>query len=656
MKRVPLALALLCGGASVRADVVLPSLFSDHAVLQAANKVPVWGKADPKESVTVTLGNARASTAAGADGKWRVDLDLSTAGAGPFELVVQGRNRLVAEDVLVGQVWVCSGQSNMEWPLRGSGGAKEEIARSADAQLREFKMKKAASATPLDAVEGKWVVATPETTPDFTAVGYYFAKNLRSELHAPVGLINSSWGGTPVEAWTRFEGFAPDADLAAGAKQAQAAAAHYKGFLADYRDWMARQNREDRAAAAPETFNAFAPDATGWKPVTLPGSPADAGAGDAGAVWICRKITLPAGAVGSGLQVFFGDVKDAVKIYWNGVPVGQGGIESTMHRYGVHAKHVTSAEGVLSARIFNPSGSPTIAPGDARFRIDYKGGSMQLAGEWMAKTEYAFPSLAAGAVACPAKPPLPLADQHVASYLYNGMIQPLIPSAIAGVIWYQGEQNWDRGWQYRTAFRLMITDWRRQWSQGDFPFYFCQLPNYGAPASKPGNSNWAEVRESQAAALTLPATGMAVLIDVGEAGNIHPADKRSVGDRLALIALAETYGKDVARSGPVYASQKTEGARVRIEFMNTDGGLATKPVSSPVRGFMICGADQKWQWAEAKIEGAGVVVWSADVPAPVAVRYAWADNPVCNLYNGAGLPAAPFRTDDFPLSSVNRKY
>lgn len=658
--KYPLFLVCLFA-ASLRADVTLPAIFSDHAVLQRSNNVPVWGKAAPGEVVSVSLDGTTAKTTADADGKWKAVIDLSAKSPGPHELTVQGNNLLSVRDVLVGEVWLCSGQSNMEWPLRGSGGASEEIAKSANPQLRLFKVKTIASATPLDDVAGKWVVATPATTPDFTAAGYYFGQSLQRALGAPVGLINSSWGGTPVEAWTSAGGFSIDATLMSGAEKARRDVVDYNAFLAAYYDWMSRQKRTDRAPDL--SFNTQAESASGWSPVTLPGSLASAGPADGGAVWISKKVTLPAAAVGSGLQVFFGDVSDAVRIYWNGIPVGEGGIEVTEHRYSLHARHVTATEGMLTARIFNPAGGPGIVPGNTRFRVDYKGGAIQLAGEWQARAEYAFPPLAAGAPACPKKPSPPRAANQIAGYLFDGMIRPLIPSAIAGVIWYQGEQNWDRGWQYRTAFPLMIADWRRQWGRGDIPFYFCQLANYQAESAKPGDSLWAEVRDSQTAALALPQTGMAVLIDVGEANNIHPADKRSVGERLSRLALANTYGKTMVTAGPMFVSGKVEGASMRITFGGTGGGLVARPIkpSSPrpeseVQGFMICGADRKWVWARARIDDATVVVSSPDVPAPVAVRYAWADNPVCNLYNGAGLPAAPFRTDDFPLISFKKTY
>ena len=650
---------LVASAALLRADVSASPLFSAHAVLQAAEQVPVWGKADPKEAVTVTLGKATATCVAGADGKWRANLDLRAVGAGPFELVIEGRNRIVATDVLVGQVWLSSGQSNMEWPLRGSGGAAAEIAKSENPRLRLFKVERITSPVPLDEVRGRWLVAGPETTPDFSAISYYFGQKIQRELNVPVGLINAAWGGTPIEAWSRLGAYDSNPDLKLGAEKAQADAAVYRGFLADYGAWMKQQGRQDHQ----EPFTACTPGAPGWKPVNLPGALTDAGLSDAGAVWICRKITLPAGAVGSGLQVWFGDVKDAVKIYWNGVPVGEGGIESTVHRYALHGKHVTSTEGVLSARLCNPAGVPGIAPGKDRFRLDYKGGSILLAGEWQAKVEYAFPPLPAGAAACPVKAPLPRPDHDVAAYLYNGMIHPLIPTAIAGVIYNHGTSNAERAWQYQHAFSLMIIDWRKQWGRGDFPFYFCQLYNFQPQPAQPSESSWAEIREGQAAALALPNTGMAVLIDVGEAGNIHPADKRSPGERLARLALAKTYGKDMVASGPMYAASKIEGGKVSVTFSGADDGLIAKPVEhtvvrpeSEVQGFAICGADRKWVWAQAKIERETVVVWGPAVPAPVAVRYAWADNPVCNLFNGAGLPAAPFRTDDFSLKSMSAKY
>lgn len=302
-----------------------------------------------------------------------------------------------------------------------------------------------------------------------------------------------------------------------------------------------------------------------------------------------------------------------------------------------------------------------------------------LKGEWLAKVETALPPLESVALsALPSRPAaVPYDPQNVAGYLFNGMISPVIPYGLRGVIWYQGEGNWNRGYQYRTEFPALIKDWRAKWGRGDFPFYYCQVANLSAHPAKPGNSEQAELREAQSMALALPNTGQAILIDIGEENNIHPANKVEVGDRLARIALARDYGKNVVYSGPVYAGMSVEGGKIRVKFTHTDGGLVAKPMpavyqplstdpktvpvvrnspGSELEGFAVCGEDRKWQWADAKIDGDTVVAGSAQVPKPVAVRYAWASNPVCNLYNGAGLPTSPFRTDDFPLSSRNNKY
>jgi len=343
-------------------------------------------------------------------------------------------------------------------------------------------------------------------------------------------------------------------------------------------------------------------------------------------------------------------------------------------RYGVRSNFVTEGDNILAVRIFNPSGEAGILPGKERFQ----GNHFMLQGEWLAKAEYELPPPdEAARAAMPERPSYPIEPQNVAAYLYNGMIHPIIPYGIRGFIWYQGEGNWDRGFQYRTAFPLMIRDWREKWGRGDLPFYFCQIANYTAHSPKPGDSPFAEVREAQTMALSEPNTGQAILIDIGEEGNIHPADKRSVGDRLSRIALANTYGRKQEFSGPVYESMSVEGGKIRLRFSHTEGGLvarklpdsyqplSTDPKTVPLvrnspagelEGFAICGEDKKWKWATANLDGDSVIVWSDEVPQPVAVRYAWAQNPFCNLYNGAGLPAGPFRTDDFPLPSKNKKY
>lgn len=509
---------------SGRGDVRLPAVISDNMVLQANRALPVWGTAAPGEVVKVALSpvvpagwfsrallrrhTVAGSATAGADGHWILRLTPVRASGTPAVLTVQGSTMkvpLTVTNVAVGEVWLCSGQSNMEFPVARVMGAEKDIASSADPGLRHFTVTKGTSVTPLSACAGKWEIASTKTVPGFTAVGYSYGRELRKALQVPVGLIHSSWGGTPAEAWTSREGLASDPEL-----------------------------KE-----------------------------------------MCER---------------------------------------------------------------------------------------QLAG--LAKAEK---------VTDPKSKPRP---QNTATCLYNAMINPLVPYSLAGAIWYQGESNAGRATQYRRLFPTMISDWRRIWGQGDFPFYFCQLANFMAKTNAPAPSFWAELREAQSLTLRLPATGQAVLIDIGEAADIHPRNKQEVGRRLALVALANAYKRPVAFSGPVFKSLALRGNQAVLAFDHVEGGLVaaevpvtfqpkslapeTEPLvrnspASQLEGFAVCGTDKQWVWADAVIEGDHVVVSSPKVATPLAVRYAWANNPTCNLYNQAGLPAVPFRTDDFPAVTATAK-
>ena len=364
-------------------------------------------------------------------------------------------------------------------------------------------------------------------------------------------------------------------------------------------------------------------------------------------------------------------------VYWNGQLIQATTVNNlpgqNAYRYcPIPPELVKEGKSVVAVRIYAPVSAPNFTGGS-----DHRSGPLWNGGEWLAKAEQAFPALSEQQVAsAPAAPLVRQRELGLASWLYDGRIAPIVPFAIRGVIWYQGEANVPRAWQYRTSFPLLIQDWRAQWKQGDFPFYFCQLANCESKSSQPVEAAWAELREAQAEALKLPHTGQAVLIDLGES-DIHPRNKKDVGDRLAALALAMEYGKTVAFSGPVYQSLMIENGKARLSFAHVEGGLVAHPVpatyvrsslknesaplvrnspQSELEGFALCGEDKKWFWADAKIEGDSVLVWSDKVPAPVAVRYGWASNPTCNLYNKAGLPSSPFRTDDFPASTVNVKY
>jgi sialate O-acetylesterase len=522
-----IAFLLLAAAGSLRADVTLPAIFGDHMVLQEGMKLPVWGTAGPGESVTVTVtvGTATAKTTAGPDGKWRVDLAALPTQAEPVTMTVTGTNTLTFHDVLVGEVWLCTGQSNMELPMQAMDDAATSIPAANDPQIRLFLVAKTTSRVPLDDVKGTWQLCTPDTVKGFSAVGYNFARDLRAKLNRPVGLIGSYWGGTPAQAWTSLE--------------ALKAVPALQSYVAEY-----QKNQEEypaRLAQMPAAQAAYLAKLKAWR-------------------------------------------------------------ESV-------GKVQKSA-----------SGAP------------------------IARTKPPLP------------PPGPDGGQREPTNNYNGMIAPLIPFAIKGAIWYQGEANagvLSIARQYRTLFGAMITDWRRRWGEGPFPFLFVQLAAYQ------NRGTWPYLRESQAETLALPDTGMATAIDVGNPGYIHPGNKAVVAGRLALLARHLAYGeKDLLDQGPTYQSIAISGSSATVSFTNVGGGLIIgsapwvakgyPPIpTDKLYGFTIAGGDKKWVPADAKIVGNQVVVSSPQVPTPAAVRYDWDNSPQGNLYNQEQLPAFPFRTDDW---------
>lgn len=565
----------------------------------------------------------------------------------------------------------------MEWALKNTSGAPEEIARSANPNLRQFLEKKNAAPESAETAEGEWVVASPESTGSFSAVGYYFAKRLQGELNSPVGIINSSWGGTPSEAWTSQLSIASVPELHESGLLKRKSLADHPAQKADYvekmRQWLKAHSREDRPTSDVTAFAGPDLSREGWVPVKLPGEVRGNGIAENGAVWLRKEIeATPGSPLNLALPI---DGFDSV--YWNGKLLQQTTWESYPGHGGVRrggplnipADDVKPGKNILAIRLYQPAGP-------AKFTADPKAGTQSLGGEWLARTEFELPAVPSDNP-CPIPPKNPPRPQDIASFLYDGMIHPIIPYGIRGVIWYQGESNAGRAMQYRTAFPLLIQDWRKQWNRGDIPFYFCQLAGYMAKKPEPGDSAWAELREAQSLTLALPKTGQAILIDIGESGDIHPQNKKDVGERLALIALANDYGKKIAFSGPVFATMKIEGGKAVLSFRHADGGLVAAPLpetfdvrkaanekaplvrnspESQLEGFAICGADKVWHWADARIDGDKVIVSSPKVSEPLAVRYAWADNPTGNLTNQEGLPAGPFRTDDFPGVTAGKSY
>jgi sialate O-acetylesterase len=654
-------LILLCAYA-VHAEVRLPAIISDNMVLQQGTKVRIWGNAKAGERIIVTFQNKSSETVADAQGRWQVFIGPLKTGA-PADLAVKGDNVLTIKNVLVGEVWLCSGQSNMEWPLANTTGAAETLAQANYPEIRMFRVEHHTSAEPLTDVEGHWIVTTPDEAAHFSAVGYFFGRELHQRLKVPIGLIDSSWGGTPAEAWTSHDAllsapelkpildrYASSLNMRPQAKEAYAQAIAQWEEKNLYID--AGNKGEALGYADPATATAD------WSKMDLPQQFETAGMLIDGAVWFRKALELPESWAGKELVLNLTPIDDQDVTYFNGTKVGSIGRE-TPNSYMVPRKYVVpgslvhGGRNVIAVRVFDSAGEGGFSRGGA-MSIAPKGAAesdvISLRGAWDYKVELALEPKHPDWGSRPEA--VGVSNQNNPSVLYNAMIAPLVPFAIRGAIWYQGESNAGRAYQYRTLFPLMIRNWRSAWGH-DFPFYFVQLANWHANKAEPDESDWAELREAQTMTLREPQTGMAVTIDIGDENDIHPRNKLDVGRRLAAWALAYTYRQKVIPSGPLVDQYSIDGDKIRIRFKH-GVGLKTSD-GGPLKGFAIAGEDRRFVWADARIDGDTVIVSSPKVSKPVAVRYGWADNPIANLYNGAGLPASPFRTDDWPGVTATRR-
>lgn len=620
----------------------LAGLFKDHMVVQQGRPFAVWGWAEAYGTVTVNLAGHRATAVAGSDGAWRVTLPALPPG-GTYELNATGDGGSVTvRDVLAGEVWICSGQSNMEWQVVQSKDAAMEIASADDPLLRMFTVPHTMEFEPAEDIKGEWAASSPQTAGQFSGVGYFFARMLRRRLGIPVGMIHTSWGGTTAEAWTSRQALESHPELAPLLKPVdQVCADPACDILAWQQKWNVQRNRL-MSEPSEESRNWAQPgcDQRDWLEMNLPASWQGNGIMTNGVFWFRIAVDVPASWVGKALTLRIGAVDKSDITYFNGAEVGRMLYSENMDSwrtprcYPVPAHLVRPGRNVIAVRVFSHIYFGGLGgPAPEMCLTSGEGESIPLAGVWHYKIEEDHGDFSEDRIL---GNPLP-------TTLFNAMVHPLIPGAIRGAIWYQGESNVGRAAQYRTLFQVMIRDWRARWGQGDFPFYFVQLANHTARHDEPRDSAWADLREAQTAALALPNTGMAVTIDVGEADDIHPNNKQDVGERLACWALVDTYGQEGVRSGPLFKNASIEGNTIRISFDHAGGGLVAR--GGELTGFAIAGADRQYTWAEARIEGNDIVVSSPKVTVPVAVRYAWADNPACNLYNTEGLPASPFRTD-----------
>ena len=642
--RAALALALVALlSAPAEAQLRLPLVLSDGAVLQRDRAVPVWGWAAPGAAVSVRLGDAAETTEAGTDGRWRVELPALPAG-GPHTLTVtSGDESARAEDLLVGDVWVLSGQSNMEWTVKDADDAEAEIAAATDPSLRHFKVPQSFAETPQDELAGgEWEAGSPETVGDFSAVGYFFARDLRrAGVDVPIGLLHTSWGGSRIEPWMSpaMLGYGEgDVEAVWEAERAQEAA--IRARLLDLLGGEiptadAGVVDGDPVWAAPEH------DASGWRTIRVPATwEAEGYAGLDGVAWYRTSFTLTEAEAAAGVTLGLGQIDDDDVTWVNGVEVGR--MENAWNvprRYAVPPSALRAGANTVAVRVVDHQGGGGIAgPADGVYLETADGRQRSLAGAgWRFRVGEA--RLAGGGQ-----------KNQVPMLLWNQMVAPLTVQPVAGVLWYQGESNANTvedAAAYAGQFQAMIEGWRDAWGDDDLPFFWVQLANFMAPPTGPDDTGtWSVLRASQSAALDLDHTAEAVIYDVGEADDIHPRDKQTVGHRLALAARALVYGEDgLTYSGPRFEDLDVADGRAEVSFTHLGGGLSTRG-GLPLGGFTIAGADGVWHGADAEIDGDRVLVWSDAVPAPVAVRYAWANNPeAATLTNAEGLPAAPFEAE-----------
>jgi sialate O-acetylesterase len=647
LTQIAAGLCMMACGLNCWADPVLPTLFSEHMVLQQSRQIPIWGKADPGEEVTVTVAGHRSSATADEHGRWSVRLPALTAG-GPFTLTVRGKKEIVIKDVMLGEVWIASGQSNMTFSLDGTEGGAEEVAKADYAQIRLFTVSRKIALSPRDnTLPAHWQICTPDTAKSFSAVAYFFAREIQRKLNVPVGIVESAWPGTTIEEWIAPEVLRADADLRPLVEEWGRATPAQKNFAENSLPFELEFDDFElipaTAGSAPKTLANFDDETSrlstgGWLSYSWDDAPAAA-----------FDLVSP-GRGGAGFAARVAGRLDGA----------QDSILSANYRLDGTTIDLTPYAGIRfwvrgNGSFRFRSKQPTITDYD-----DYATPVLRASAEWQPVTVWfrdlrqdgwgvvlPFTQNALSGFSFECLTTLEYAPMPV-SGLYEGMITPLLPYPFRGALWYQGESNALKAYQYRKLLPALIKNWRDAWHQQDLEFLIVQLPNHGAIPDDPGDSAWAELREAQLLTVKqVPHTGLAVTIDVGDPNDLHPHRKLEVGQRLALWALGTVYKQAIEYSGPLYESMQIEGSEVRLHFSHVGAGLEARS-DTELRGFAVAGGDRKYHWAEARIEGNTVVVSSHDVSHPVAVRYAWGDSPRCNLFNKDGLPASPFRTDDWP--------
>ncbi|HWD20930.1 MAG TPA: sialate O-acetylesterase [Verrucomicrobiae bacterium] len=622
-------------------------IFGDNMVLQRGKANTIWGWSQPGDIVRVEIAGHKASGVAGRDGRWEAKIDPPPAG-GPYTVWIDGAQHVELHEVLVGDVWLCGGQSNMQLGLARTRNGAEEIASANHPEIRIYIVHDHVSYSPTAAPQGKWRICGPKALEEdggFSAVAYYFGRKVQQDIHVPIGLIQDCLGGTTAEAWTSPEtvrklgGF--EKEMSEVQRLKNRGGPEYGNYIMHWYD--------DYDLGIKGSWEAPELDDAAWKPTQVPGDFHEIGAETGpNVVWLRKEVMLPDPIPAGRASIHLGVVDRMETTYVNGQWVGASAWVENPRVYGVKEGILKPGRNVIAVRVFKSKAKGGFMSDAATLELELgNGAKVALAGEWK------------GALSVDARPPhtMPLTFENwpvMPSVLYQGMLAPVAPLALTGAIWYQGEANAERAFQYRSLLPALIGDWRKVFGQGDFPFYVVSLPAFMHRQSEPTEAAWAEMREAQAIAVhRTPQTALAVTVDTGDPDNIHPPDKKIVGERLAACALAQHYGEKIVYEGPTCKGVEKMPGALKLRFAHAEGGLVNK--GDKIGEFSVAGKDRKWFWADARIEGETVVVTAPGCPEPVAARYAWQSNPEATLYNGAGFPAVPFRTDDWPEIAEAKK-
>jgi len=629
-----------------RAKVILPKIFSDNMVLQRNGLIPIWGWADANEKIEVRFNNQVKSVKAGKNGKWLIRLDAENAG-GPYDMTIKGKNTVQIRNILVGEVWLCSGQSNMEWTVGQSMNAKQEIAAANNLFIRHIKIQRDISSLPQNDINaGDWQICDSTTVANFTGVGYFFAKNLYNELKIPVGLINSSWGGTNIETWISREAFENSdefKEMIAGMPKIDLDSLSKLKVKGSVMRIEALQGTKMEGMNTSQ-FRELSFDDSKWPVLNQPQLWEEQSIGELdGIVWLRKTIVLTSLDLTKEATLVLSKIDDNDITYVNGIKVGSTNQWDANRRYTIPPGVFKEGKNVIAVRVEDTGGGGGIYGDAADVKLILYNASLPLSGEWKFQVESVIKTTN---------------QNSLPSLCFNAMISPLIPFAFQGVLWYQGESNAGRSYQYRKAFPLLINDWRQKWNNSSMPFYFVQLATFNNPGNSNEGCGWAELREAQTMTLSLPNTGMCVTTDlVTNPKDIHPTNKQDVGKRLAALALNNLYSKNMICNGPVYKSMEIKNDQVILSFDNIGTGLYTPDKYGYIRGFEMAGKDQVFHYAKAFIKGNTVVLFNEKVENPVAVHFGWiGDASDCNLFNKEGYPAVPFRTDEWKTVTKDEKY